>query len=131
MESLIEKGLALDAYDPKHGWRHDGLIAIAKDYGFENSFRREWPEGEKENALDFIAGLIEEKIPATVSAKSANVAGGGHLALLTGFEKESDHFLGFYLNDPDSKDRATGKNKFIKTDEFLNLWKGRVIIFKR
>lgn len=129
LDDLIKKGLALpNAYDPRFGWVHDGLVALAKECGFESSFRREWSEAKKEEALELALELIREGIPVIASVKSIS---GGHLILLIGFEKERGSLKGFYYHDPDAKDRDSGKNKFIFVDDFLEIWKGRIIIVKK
>lgn len=124
LDDLIKKGLALpNAYDPRFGWVHDGLVALAKECGFQNSFRKEWPAKSAEG-INYIVDIISQDIPVIASIKSPT---GGHLILLIGFEKENGVLKGFYYHDPDAKDREFGKNKFMAKKDFLSSWKGRII----
>jgi len=56
---------------------------------------------------------------------------GGHLILLIGLEKEKENIKGFYYHDPDAKKASEGMNKFISAKDFLELWKGRIIVVKK
>lgn len=126
-DDLIKRALAIPgAYSPQSGWVHDGLLSLAKQYGFASSFRMEWPEGA--GAEDYISGLIAKGIPVIASVQSPS---GGHLTLLTGVREKAGEITGFYMNDPDSRDRLSGKDKFIPIADFLALWKRRIIIIKK
>ena len=132
LDGLIKEGLSLSAYKPNVGWIHDGLVLIAKKHGFENSFRKEWPNVESsvsnKNGVGIIVSILEENIPVLASVKSGT---GGHLILLIGFKKEGDALNGFYYHDPDAKKTSEGMNKFIPAKDFLGLWKGRIIVVKK
>ncbi len=128
LDDLIKRGVASGAYKPNVGWIHDGLVRLAQGFGFQKSFRQEWKDEEKRQALKFISAKIRGGIPVIASVKSEN---GGHLTLLTGFEESGGEIAGFYMNDPDSKSRGTGKNKFIPIADFLGLWKGRIIVTEK
>ncbi|MDP2669358.1 MAG: C39 family peptidase [bacterium] len=132
LDDLIKEGLASGAYKPGVGWVHDGLVALAKEHGFKNSFRKEWPlEGSPTSFSAGIAGIVsilEENIPVLASVKSET---GGHIILLIGYEKEREIVKGFYYHDPDAKDRESGQNKFINKEDFLRFWKGRIIVVKK
>ena len=133
IDELIKQGLALaNAYDPKFGWVHDGLVALAKSFGFGSSFRKEWQiDG---SPISFSAGIasivsiLEENIPVLASVKSGT---GGHLILLIGFKKEGDALKGFYYHDPDAKKASEGMDKFISAKDFLEFWKGRIVVVKK
>ena len=140
LDDLIKKGLQINnAYDPRFGWVHDGLVALAKSLGFESSFRKEWPidgglpAGEADptsinESAENIVSILKDDLPVLASVKSDT---GGHLILLIGFEKEGEKLKGFYYHDPDAKKADEGKNKFIPLANFLELWKGRIIVVKK
>ncbi len=120
--NLIKEGISYEAHSLKYGWFHDGLIKIAKNHGFGKSFRKEWPEEKRELSLRYITSTMEKNIPVLASFKSK---ASGHLVLLVGFSDK-----GFFYHDPNSYSRTKGKFKFIATEKFLNIWKGRIIIVK-
>src|SRR3989344_2190699 len=56
LDDLIKKGVALGAYKPDIGWVHDGLVLLAKEFGFKNSFRKEWSKSA--DGINFIIDII-------------------------------------------------------------------------
>lgn len=131
LAQLINEGVAIGARDPKHGWIHDGLVALAKKHGFKKSFRKEFDvESRASNnaALSYMIELLKLGIPILVSMRFKS---GGHLVLLTGYRYLGvRHLSGFFYHDPNAKSRKTGTHKYISTSEFLKKWKGRLIIVK-
>jgi len=136
LDPLIKEGLKKNAYLPGVGWVHFGLVRIAKSHGFNESFRKEWKENKKEDAIKFLVRNLKGGIPILVSVKSRT---GGHLVLLTGFSAKGGpasggktngkkELLGFYFHDPNSSSRSRGKHKFISKKKFLDVWRGRVVV---
>jgi ABC-type bacteriocin/lantibiotic exporter with double-glycine peptidase domain len=115
---LIEAGVAAGAYDPKFGWRHDGLVALAQAHGVEAS-RKEF----KKNLDEGIAHLRAAVIAAQVPIVSLRVEGmtDTHLVALVGADTN-----GFFYNDP-ALDSATGQNIFVSNVEFSRRWRGLAI----
>lgn len=128
LDELIKRGIELGAYKPNIGWVHEGLVFLAKKYGFTDSFRKEWAADKSADGINFIVDNISQNIPVIASVKSE---AGGHLILLTGFEKTDGNLKNFYYNDPGAKSISEGKNKIISKDDFLKFWKGRIIVVAR
>lgn len=128
LDELIKEGLEINAYLKNVGWVHQGLVDLAKKHGFKNSFRREWPEGEKSEAAKRLAEFLEKGIPVLASVKNKT---NGHLVLLVGFEKGGETLRGFYAHDPDAQNREAGAFKFLGLPQFLQIWKSRVIIVQQ
>ncbi|OGF61563.1 hypothetical protein A2662_01770 [Candidatus Giovannonibacteria bacterium RIFCSPHIGHO2_01_FULL_45_33] len=132
LDDLIREGLVLGAYKQNVGWVHDGLVALAAEHGFKNSFRKEWAIERSPTSLnegiEFVTSTLEERISVIASVKGRDT---GHLILLIGFEKEGGELKGFYCHDPDAKKASEGVNKFIPAKDFLELWKGRIIVVNK
>ena len=123
---LIREGASIGARDPKHGWIHDGLVTLAKRHGFKKSFRKEFPDSKKGEALSYMIVLLRREIPVLISIRAKS---GGHLVLLVGFAPlDAKRLHGFYYHDPDSRSRKVGAYKFISTKNFLKIWKGRIVV---
>lgn len=127
-DNLIKEGLKINAYLKNVGWIHQGLVDIAKRHGFKNSFRKEWPEDKKNEAIKYLVEFLEKEIPVLASVKNKEE---GHLALIVGAEMKSDLPEGFYIHDPDAYNREDGAFKFLNLLKFLEIWKGRIIVLQK
>ena len=125
LDDLIKEGLASGAYLNGVGWIHQGLVELAKKHGFENSFRKEWAEDKKNEAVKYLAEFLKKEIPVLASMKNT---GGGHLVLIVGLEEGGDVPEGFYIHDPNAYTRKDGEFKFLNLSEFLKIWKGKVVV---
>lgn len=128
-DDLIKEGLKINAYLKNVGWIHQGLIDLGKKYGFLNSFRKEWPEDKKNEAIKYLIEFLEKEIPILASVK--NASGGGHLVLIVGSEGSEEASEGFYVHDPDAHNAEEGKFKFLNLSKFLKIWKGRIIVLRK
>ena len=120
LDNLIKEGLKINAYLKNVGWVHQGLVELAKKHGFQNSFKKEWPEGEKNDGIKYLIELLEKEIPVLASVKNKEA---GHLVLIVGMEQD-----GFYIHDPDAYNAEEGRFKFLDLQEFFKIWKGRIIV---
>jgi hypothetical protein len=135
LDLLIKEGLKEKAYLEGIGWIHDGLVRIAKKYGFKKSFRKEWKNFDKKNSkekdqvLRYVVVLLKKDIPVLASIKKRK---GGHLVLIAGFRilKDKKILRGFFVHDPDDRLRTKGKYKYVTTEKFLKLWRGRIVVIK-
>ena len=120
LDNLIKEGLKINAHLKNVGWIHQGLVDLAKKYGFQNSFRKEWPEDKKNETIKYFVEFLENDIPVLASVKNKE---GGHLVLIVGMEQD-----GFYIHDPDAYNAEEGRFKFLDLPEFFKIWKGRIIV---
>lgn len=126
IEELIGKGKANGGYIKGIGWKHDAIVDLAKEYGFE-SHRVE------DESLDNIMSAIDRDEPVIVSVfKNFKQTNGGHLAVLTGYfiDKNDNELVGVYINDPIGFPYKF-KNQFVKIETFLEGWKKRAIFIKK
>lgn len=135
---LVWRGIEKGAFSVSAGgWYHQGLIEIAKEYGFRGK-RFDWNvkrgkklnEIKKEKALKEITKIIKSGKPLIVSIyKNFIPNNSGHLIVLVGFKNNIfGELKGFYFNDPDSYDRKSKKYAFVNKNKFLNGWKARAIL---
>ncbi len=127
LEDLIKEGLEINAYLKNIGWIHQGLIDLAKKYGFKNSFRKEWPEDKKIEAIKSLVEFLEKEIPVLASVKNKEE---GHLVLIVGLQRDGGVPEGFYIHDPDAFSAEEGKFKFLDLPEFLRIWKRRIVVIE-
>ncbi len=130
VSKIISKGESLNAYSHQSGWSHRGLATLAKSYGIEALVK------EKVNNDDLIHFLNQGYL-AIISTKWAfqgkrNLKekllfwkkNGGHLALVTGYEKNS----GFYVNHTSITEGYNWENKLISLKEFKHGFTGRCVV---
>ena len=121
IENLIDEGLTIDAYIPDVGWRHDGLVEIAKNHGLDGeSF--DWMDEHPDIAFNkIIPHLSEHPVIASIYKDLVN-GDSGHLVVLTGYEDGK-----VLYNDPNAKSRGD-INKNAPLQKFLDGWKRRVVV---
>jgi|SRR3989344_2586955 len=120
---LIELGLKKDAYISGVGWKHGGLVSIAKEFGLFGENYDWFLEEPHEAFLKLISYLKKYPVLASVY-KNFKLGGSGHLIILTGYENDQ-----IFFNDPDSKTKK-GISKKISFEKFLNGWKRRIIVIR-
>ena len=103
IDELIMKGLEKECYIQGVGWKHKGIVELAKDFRFEG---KTFDLANEEHEKAFKAFMKElEKQPVIVSIhKNFKLNGGGHLVAATGF-KETMNKLSLEINDPDCKSK--------------------------
>ena len=120
-DDLIKLGLKQDAYIPGIGWKHGGLVSIAKEFGLRGE-NLDWFKDLPEEAFEKLLSKLE-KYPVLASIyKNFKLGGSGHLIVLTGYENGW-----IFFNDPDSKTRKGIQNKVV-VEKFLNGWKRRIVV---
>lgn len=124
---FIQLGVKQKAYSPRRGgWVHKGLVDIAKAYGIEtraHDVTRE-PTGQ---ALSFLITSLKRG-PVLVSIhKDFNPQKGGHLIVVTGYQKKGTSVVLFY-NEPASRTRK-GIKRRVTQRAFERGWKKRFIAF--
>lgn len=154
IDHLIELGNKLNGYSSEAGgWFHSGLIRIAKCH-HTSGWRRHWglsksdreffqKEGLDASDLEgynsqiesegifSLAEAINQGIPPIISIKK-NFDGrnGNHLIVITGYEKRGGEILGFYYNDPNSKD-VFFKNMYVELIKFQENWNKRAVFITK
>ncbi len=129
----------------EHGWVHQGLIDIAKEFGVElerkefKPLRRLHEYNEVIQEKDLLDQGISEIIesinnnkPVIVSAiKKWSEEKKFHMVVLTGFEMDEDGELkGFYYNDTDYQNESEGKDLFVDIETFKTCWRRLAIFVK-
>ena len=128
IDTLIMEGLEKEHYIQGIGWKHKGIVELAKDFGFAGkTFDM---ANEEEHEQSFKAFMKElEKQPVIVSIhKDFKLNGGGHLVAATGF-KETMNKLSLEINDPDCKSKK-GVRRVVSAERFKAGWKKRFIVIK-
>jgi len=134
LDEMILQGDAMGAYG-ESGWKQDGIIALAKQYGARLS-RNEWrhsesktPDELNEEGINFLISELRAGQPVLASAiKKFIEEDKFHLVVLTGFEEKDNKVTGFYYHDSDTHARGEGENLFVPIDTFRAKWR-RMAIF--
>lgn len=128
ISKIISRGHENGHYIKGVGWRHDGLIKLAEEYGFTGQ-RMEFKSINKAAIKKIISLLKKSPLIVSVFSKFNRENGGGHLAVVCGYKKENNQYT-IFINDPDSKTRK-GITKEMSLEDFLIGWKKRIIIIER
>lgn len=125
---LIKVGQKLGAYSHDHGWKHNGLVSLAKKLGLNAS-------GERMSSDDLKQALQERKIPIVSIKWAFNPSKsikeriffwkkyGGHLAVVVGYDNE-----GFYVNHTSKVAKENWKARLIPYAKFKAGYTGRAIL---
>lgn len=125
---LVGQGLELNAYLEGVGWKHSGLVEIARRYGVNMDFQKIFPKtsDERKKVLNLIDSNLNNGKPVIVSVFwGFNPENGGHLVVVNGFKKKGRKIAGYNIQDPDHRFR--GNTYFISREEFISGWRGGVI----
>lgn len=133
LDAMIVQGEAIGAYG-ESGWRHDGLVALGKQYGARLE-RYEWrrsetktPDELSSEGIAFLVTQLRAHKPVAVSAiKNFEIADKFHMVVLTGFEEEGGVVTGFYYHDSDTKVKGEGENLFVPINTFSAKWRRMAI----
>lgn len=134
LDEMIGQGCAIGAHG-EWGWKHDGLVALGKQYGAKLSCA-EWRQSNikssdemNEEGIKFLISELHAHRPVIVSAiKKFLEDDKFHMVVLTGFEESSGEVTGFYYHDPDHEIEISGENLFVPIDTFRAKWR-RMAIF--
>ncbi len=120
IEELIKKG-EKDFYIKGIGWKHDGIIELAKEYGFAGK-KFDVSDLNNKNAIEKLY-LIMNIGPVIASIyKDLKQNNKGHLIVISGFKKNTISF-----NDPNVEENKKLPKK-TSLNEFNQGWKKRFII---
>jgi len=137
VSELIGRGLEIGGYDFDIGWRHDGLVSLAKEYGLEMT-RREYKSADarekeilfRQGVSDIVRSLAEKK-PVLVSVlKRFRDTGGFHIVVLVGLKTDEGVLKGFYYHDSDTRAGEAGEGLFVDMDTFEKRWRRLAIFVK-
>lgn len=132
----IKKGIEIGAYKNSVGWKHDGLVNLAREFGFSAENREgvssvELCKALKQNFLPIIS--IKWAFENKKSLKEKILFWkkfGGHLALIVGFEEENGKLAGFYVHHTSLIFEYNWQSKFLPLEKFEKGFTGRCIIIK-
>ena len=121
---LIQEGLDADGYAEGIGWKHQGLVDIARNHGIELKFQKQFFTGEgKTGGLDFINKILLKRQPVMASIMNRN-KDGGHMVVVHGFQDKGADNVEYYILDYDSR----GRNRYaLSKQEFLDSWRGGLL----
>lgn len=122
IDELLSQGLADDSFIENIGWKHKGLVSIAKKFKKVEGYNKDLASLEIDEAWKiFISDL--SKFPLIVSVKSQfdPKRKDGHLVVALGVENSQVHIL-----DPKEKHINTSEKVF-KEEDFKKFWKKRYI----
>ncbi len=133
LDEMIAQGCAIGAHG-EYGWKHDGLVALAKQYGVKIS-RAEWRKSEEKTAdelndegIQFLISELRAGYPVIVSViKKFQEDDKFHMVVLTGIEEDCDVVTGFYYHDSDTQKKGEGENLFVPIDTFRAKWRKMAI----
>ncbi|MFA6939029.1 MAG: C39 family peptidase [Candidatus Paceibacterota bacterium] len=136
-KELEKRDRVHDGYTEQYGWGHELLVILLRNNNIP-SYRQEFKNlDHSENLLGFginkIISNIKAGLPVLVSlAKDINnPRTSGHMVVVSGIEECGDVIKGLYINDPEAKSDADGKNKFVNISDFKKSWKKLAIFVEK
>lgn len=122
LNELYQKGLDLGGYLKGVGWRHQGIVDLAKNYSFKESKAFDLAADSLEKASKKLKQQLK-KGPVIVSVYSKFIVGrNGHLVVLMGLNDDAALVL-----NPDTRSRAKIACE-IPLNLFWPAWKKRFIV---
>jgi hypothetical protein len=130
LKELLDKGREIDAYLPPTGWKHEGLVKLAKIYGIE---------GGRENIgrkIDKIGQhIIQQRIviPSVCygfKLQKNNQSRRGHLVAVFGVRITDGKVKTFILHHPAPERKNELPDLEIDRDHFKKSFSGNIIYFK-
>jgi ABC-type bacteriocin/lantibiotic exporter with double-glycine peptidase domain len=117
--TLLKQGIAAGAYDTNAGWKHSGLVALAKTYGLDGT-NYDLTSSDSKSAFTTLKSYLK-KGPVIVSVhyKFDPKSPIPHMVVIDGISSDT-----LYYNDPASK---TGQQQ-ISVEKFLAAWKQQFIV---
>ena len=120
LTDIIQKGIALDAYDAGVGWVHAKLALLGNHFGLKGT-NYDWAQDTDEYALSKLGGFLRKGPVIASIHKSFNPSKGGHLVVITGIDRHR-----VYYNEPASHP-GTRQKRTASLSRFLRGWKKRII----
>lgn len=123
LSSLIHTGVRIGAYDPQHGWRHAGLVRLARMRGFR-ARRFDWTDQSPARTMRLLGEQLATG-PVIVSIhRNLSPEMPGHLVVITNMTTQIVRY-----HDPDSVTRA-GVTRTVSLARFRKGWKQRGIVVR-
>lgn len=120
-----EKAKEVGGYHLENGWIHDYLVNFAKEFGFNETYR-------KEGVSDFveIKRELDHGNPVIVSVEKRVLEQTRfHLLVVVGYEINEEGVLVVY-HDSECTDKSKGKNRVCNKDVFMEYFRGKMIVIK-
>lgn len=121
VNTLLNQGITLGAYQQKNGWSHQGLISLSKKYGLDGNSHDVSKLSRKAALSQFKGYLDDGPVIVSIHYKFDPKSTVPHLVVINGIK---DGIV--YYNDPAAK---VGE-KTITEDKFLNGWKRKFIVVR-
>lgn len=125
IHTLIRLGVSKNAYIPGIGWRHFGLVLLARHYHLDAK-NYDWANESKKIALKKLLQVLERQPVIASIYRNTSTKKGGHLVVLTGI-RESDGKM--CMIDPAEKTRKK-EIRCVSPKTFARSWKQRVVIVR-
>lgn len=121
VNTLLEQGIAANAYDKKSGWIYKGLIELSRNYGLNGAYY-DLSKLDPEAAIGTLINYLKNG-PVIISThyKFDPKSPIPHLVVINSINDNT-----VYYNDPAS----TKGNEQIPISDFLKAWKKRIIVIK-
>ena len=124
LDKLYQVGINRRAYIKGVGWRHSGLVGLAKIYGFKKSQAYDLSRFSDVEALRILKQKLKQgPVLASIYSKY-KTAGNGHLIGLLSVTKQEVVVL-----DPDSKTKQQVL-RHLPVAKFIRAWKKRFIAIR-
>lgn len=137
---LIKEGRYIGGYNPLHGWSHDALVNILRNYGLpayrqefrshsvnpseKNSTKSTYEEKLVSVGIGKIIQSIEKGSPVIISVKEGfDKNNSTHLILLVGFKTEDSSVTGFFYFDPNTSQDEGIEPQFMTLERFNSNWR--------
>ncbi|MDQ5889828.1 MAG: hypothetical protein QG609_321 [Patescibacteria group bacterium] len=125
LNELYQLGLDKGAYLPGVGWRHTGLVDLAKHFGFKNSYNLDLAQMDTSEALAKLKDELKNgPVIVSVFAHYEHGHKEGHLIVLLSLNDSEAEVL-----DPAASTRED-IHQFIPTEKFVTGWKKRLIVVR-
>lgn len=129
---LANEAMKMRGYLKNIGWKHKTIIDLAKKYGINLGFIKQFPKTLKEKSkwLKKLEDSIVKGKPVMVSIYyKLSKKNGGHVVVVNGIRKNGKIILGYHIQDPDNSFRSN--NYCVSKDKFLLGWRGGMIYFTK
>jgi len=132
----IEKGLQRQAYSDKFGWKHAGLVRLAKDFGMDGIHQERMEVSHIKNYIDQKC-LVIVSIPTAFRPKQKTWQQkllfwrktGGHLCLVRGYDlDQSGIMIGLRVNHTSVNSEWNWENKLVPVKIFEKYFTGRGVV---
>lgn len=122
IDRAMERG---DCYLDGKGWKHSGLVALAKEFDFEGECFDFFSESDEKALKKFFCLLKNGPLIVSVYNDFDSKNAGGHLIVVKGFEKNGE--VNIFVNDPAMREKNEKRINAIPLNKFTNGWKRRFI----